>query len=300
MTGIQRTVHYPVLLKESIDSLDVCPNAWYIDGTFGFGGHSKEILSRGGKVLGIDQDKQTIEIAEKDFSESVKSGSVILKHANFRTLKEVTQTLKIKPEGVLLDLGYSSWQLDESSRGFSFLKDEPLDMRMDPQNQGVRARDLVNGLYEKELSKLIESYGEDPLARQIAKQIVKQRSLRHIETTFELASIIRDVYKHYYHSRSSKDPATKTFQALRIAVNDEINALKEGLRGAFEIVSAGGCVAVITFHGLEDRVVKKQFQAWIDSEQAKQSDKKPTLPSQNELIANPRSHSAKLRIIFKK
>jgi len=302
MTGIKKTdpVHIPVLLKETVLALNIQPEMWYVDGTFGWGGHSREIITMGGRVLGLDQDKESINLAKKQFDKEIKEGRLILEQGNFRSLSAYAAKHNLKPEGVLLDLGFSSWQLDQSGRGFTYMRNEPLDMRMDPHNYSVKARDLVNGLYENELAKLIQSYGEDPLAKMIAKQIVKLRKIKAIETTTELAQIIRDVYRHYYHSRSSTDPAAKTFQALRIAVNDEMNALREGLSCAMEILKSGGRVAVISFHGLEDRIVKKMFQDWVEKEEAELFLKKPALPDESELRANSRSHSAKLRVLIKK
>jgi len=293
------SIHIPVLLEETITALAIKADQWYVDGTFGFGGHSREIIKRGGKVLGIDQDEESLKNAVKIFESEINKGKLVLEKSNFRSLAEIASKALVKPLGILLDLGFSSWQLDQSGRGFSFLKNEFLDMRMDPTNQAVKAKDLVNGLYEKELGKLIDSYGEDPLAFQIARYLIRKRKEKPIENTFDLANLIRDVYKHYYHGRSSTNPATKTFQALRIAVNDEINALKEGLEGAINILASGGVLAVITFHGLEDRTVKKTFQHWTDLDLGVLVSKKAIIPSEEELKQNPRSHSAKLRVFIK-
>jgi len=299
MTGIKNTNHIPVLLTEVIESLNIKPKEWYVDGTFGFGGHSKVIIQRGGNVLGMDQDSQVIAQVRLTYSQEIKQNRLILENANFSTLKDIAAKHQIVPSGILLDLGYSSWQLDESGRGFSFLKNEILDMRMDPQNQAVRACDLINGLYEKELWQMITNFGEDPLAKQIAKKIVEKRKLGKIETTIQLGTIVNDVYRHYYRGKSLKNPATKTFQALRIVVNDEINVLEKGLQAAMEILKPNGNLAVITFHGLEDRLIKQRFAQWSKDGLGKNYYKKPIYPSALELSENPRSHSAKLRVFSK-
>jgi len=299
MTGIKKTEHVPVLLNEVLENLKITKNGWYIDGTFGLGGHSREIIKKEGRVLGLDQDKETINKGTVEYRGEIKSGALILEKASFSTLKTVAAKHNIIPKGILLDLGFSSWQLDQSGRGFSFSKNEIMDMRMDPENQGVRACDLVNGLYENELFKLISTYGEDPLAKQIASKIVAKRKTHRIEIATELATLIEDVYKHYYHNKSLKNPATKTFQALRIVVNDEINSLIQGMQSALEVLENKGKLAIITFHGLEDRTVKKTFAAWEKYGRGNLVYKKPIYPSDEEISQNLRSHSAKLRIFNK-
>jgi 16S rRNA (cytosine1402-N4)-methyltransferase len=299
MTNWQITSNYhtPVLLKEAIDGLQVKPAEWYVDCTLGGGGHTKEILLRGGKVLGIDQDKSALKAAGENLK---NAGEVIFVQTNFSHLEEVVKKHNINPLGVLFDLGVSSHQFSGQGRGFSFQIDEPLDMRMDVENQTVTARNLVNGLYEKELEKLIATYGEDPLAKRIASAIVRARGVKPIETTFELSEVVSEVYRRVYRKPSRINAATRTFQALRIAVNDEINVLKDGLEGASKVLVSGGRCAVITFHGLEDKIVKTSMLRWEKKGLGETITKKPFIPSEEEVSKNPRSRSAKLRIFEKK
>jgi len=291
--------HTSVLLQEAVDGLKVTKGKWYVDCTLGAGGHTKEIVSRGGNVLAIDQDKEAIVEAKKQLPEDVQE-NVVFRKANFSKLADIVTEENVKPAGVLFDLGVSSYQLTGNKRGFSFQVEEPLDMRMDPETQTVTVRSLINGLYEKEIEKLISLYGEDPLAKGIARAIVRARSLKPIETTVELAAIVGEVYKRAYRKPSKLNPATKTFQALRIAVNDEINALKDGLNAAVEVLQPGGRCVVISFHGLEDKTVKTTFTNWEQESKGIKITEKPVIPSVEEMEKNPRSRSAKLRIFEKK
>ncbi|MGI5828503.1 MAG: 16S rRNA (cytosine(1402)-N(4))-methyltransferase RsmH [Patescibacteria group bacterium] len=293
----QNNFHTPVLLEEAVDALNVQIGQWYVDCTLGGGGHTKEIVRRGGKVLGIDQDKDSLAEARENLKEA---GEVRFQKANFSALEAIVREENITPAGVLFDLGVSSHQLSGQGRGFSLQVDEPLDMRMDPETQTVTARNLVNGLYEKELEKLITTYGEDPLAKRIAAAIIRTRSSKPIETTRELADLVAEVYKKTYRKPSRIHPATRTFQALRIAVNDEINVLKEALVASLKVLKPRGRCVVISFHGLEDKVVKTSFRVWETKTLGKTLTPKPIIPNEEEIYKNPRSRSAKLRIFEKK
>lgn len=288
--------HIPVMLKEAISYLDIKPNHWYIDCNLGGGGHTEGILKAGGKVLGIDLDPDAIEeVSKKNFPLE----RLILINDNFSHLSHITHTtLTSQPSpisGVLFDLGISSYQLEKPERGFSFNVDAPLDMRMDP-TVGVTAADLVNVLPEKELSRLFWEYGEENFARPIAKKIVEYRKIKKIETTSELVKIILSV-KHA--GREKIHPATKVFQALRIAVNDELRNLEEALPQALEILQPRGRLAVISFHSLEDRIVKNFFKNEEEKSSLKILTPKPIGPTEEEIIFNPRSRSAKLRVAQK-
>jgi 16S rRNA (cytosine1402-N4)-methyltransferase len=299
MTGIKNNFHKSVLLKIAIEALCVKKDQWYVDCTLGGGGHSLEILRFGGKVLGIDQDMQAILKATSRIQKEFDKDRYVLKKSNFSKLAQICSEYEIKPKGILFDLGVSSYQIDGNGRGFSFQVDEELDMRMDPDTHSAKAKDLVNGLYEKELGELIRKYGEDPLAHKIAHLIVEQRKFALIETTGQLAQIIEQIYRQKYHSKSTTSPATKTFQALRIAVNDEVNALESGLAQVINILDKNGRVVVISFHGLEDKIVKQTFKKWQEESLGQILTKKPTYPSEAEISDNPRARSAKLRVFEK-
>ena len=250
--------HIPVLLNETIDGLDIKENGIYVDGTAGGGGHSYEILKRlkSGKLISIDQDPDAIATVKQRFKDN--ENSIIIK-GNFSEMKSLLNQRGIyQVDGVLLDIGVSSHQLDTAERGFSFHEDAPLDMRM--SQSGTSAADLVNNLSQKELSRIIYTYGEEKYADSISKGIVKYRENKPIETTFELAEIIRNSVPE--RVRRAGHPARKTFQALRIEVNHELDALKQGLDDAFELLGKDGRLAVITFHSLEDRIVKQKMASW--------------------------------------
>ncbi|NMC36045.1 16S rRNA (cytosine(1402)-N(4))-methyltransferase RsmH [Candidatus Beckwithbacteria bacterium] len=291
--------HQSVLLHEVLEALRIHDGAWYLDATIGGGGHSEAILKKGAYVLGIDQDEAALETSKTRLSTFYKNGQLKLEKANFADLERIVAKHKISPKGILFDLGVSSYQIGGNQRGFSFQVDETLDMRMNPEFQQVTAKDLVNGLYEKELEQLISKYGEDPLARPIAKAIIAFRKHQFIETTGQLREIIEKVYHRAYRSRSRMNPATKTFQALRIAVNDEIEALKSGLEAALHILQEKGVCVVISFHGLEDKIVKTTFLDWESQELGERMYQKPIVANEQELESNPRSRSAKLRAFIK-
>lgn len=301
-------VHKPVLLEETIDLLNVKPDGIYIDGTAGGGGHSKAILDKltHGKLISIDQDPDAIKIINEKFAGNKSS---IIVESNFSEITEITKELSIdKVDGVLLDIGVSSYQLDAAKRGFSYYNDAPLDMRM--SKSGISASDIVNDYSWQELAEIISKYGEDKFAKKIAKAIVKNREASKIKTTLELAEIIKGAIPAASRRNGGGHPARKTFQAIRIAVNDELNVLEKGLKGAFSVLNSGGRLVVITFHSLEDRIVKKNMALWCNSctcppdfpvcvcenkAKAKLLTKKPITASYGEIEMNPRSRSAKLR-----
>lgn len=299
------TYHIPVMLSEVIDYLNIIPGEWYVDCNLGGGGHTERIFKKGGKVLGIDLDPDAIsEVANKNNLSIEKRGTSLFAHSdnlilyqsNFANLTQVLKDISIDHvSGVLFDLGVSSHQLEVSERGFSFNTDAPLDMRMD-KSSGVTAADLVNALYEKELAELFWKLGEEHFSRPIARRIAEYRQKKKIETTNELAKIILSVRKRSDSDRTH--PATRIFQALRIAVNDELNSLNTALPQATDILVSGGRVVVISFHSLEDRIVKDFF-----TEQSEKTlkiiTKKPIIPTHCEIERNPRSRSGKLRVAEK-
>ncbi len=304
-------LHKPVLLNETIEALDIKEDGIYIDGTAGGGGHSEEIAKRltSGRLFSIDQDPDAIKVSSKRLNKYPCSTVV---ESNFSDMDKILNKNEIKKvDGILLDLGVSSYQLDEPERGFSYHNDAILDMRM--KKSGVSAYDLVNNLDFKELVSVLSKYGEEKYARNIAKNIVKQRELEPIRTTLELAQIIKSSVPAAVR-RESGHPARKTFQALRIAVNGELDRLKEGLEVAFSVLKPGGRLVVITFHSLEDRIVKQKMAGWTKgcicppdfpvcvcgrTPDAKLLFKKPVTASSDELEKNPRSRSAKLRCCIK-
>ena len=302
--------HIPVMLYEAVDGLNIRPDGVYVDGTAGGGGHSAEILSRlqSGTLYSIDQDPDAIATVTERFKDD--PNSVIIK-GNFSDMKTLlAQKNVFSVDGVLLDIGVSSHQLDDKDRGFSFHEDAPLDMRM--SREGLSAADLVNTLSAEELSRILYDYGEEKYARSIANGIVKARADKPIETTLELAETVKNNVPQKV--RRDSHPARKTFQALRIAVNRELDALEEGLQSAYEMLSPGGRLCVITFHSLEDRAVKRAMKELAQGctcppdfpvcvcgrkPKVKLVTGKPITPSEEEMETNPRARSAKLRICEK-
>jgi 16S rRNA (cytosine1402-N4)-methyltransferase len=294
-------MHQSVLLKEVVTGLALKQGAVFVDGTLNTGGHSKALCHHLGEkltIIGIDQDKHAIATAKKDrelghclaytFEENFRNLDTVLKRAGYQEV-----------DGVLLDLGFSSDQLESSGRGFSFQKDEPLIMTLkaNPGKHDLTALDVINDWQEENLAAIIRGFGEDPKAYRIAKAIVRARALKKIETTTELREII---IKAVGGKRGRIDPATKTFQALRIVVNDELGALKEGLSKAWEHLKPGGRLAVISFHSLEDRIVKHFMKDEAKMDRGTLISKKPIIAGTEEIKKNPRARSAKLRIIEKK
>lgn len=270
--------HKPVLVQESLKVLDLKGGETFIDATFGGGGHTREVIRRYGdkvKVITIDRDPAT--------------GAEII--GNFRDMDKLLKD--VRPDAMLFDLGISSDQLDASGRGFSFLRDEPLDMRMG--EKGITAAEILNSFDESAIELIIRGFGEERFSKRISSEIVMRRKKKPFRTTFDLVQAIEKVVR-----RSGKiHPATKTFQALRIAVNDELTALEEGLEKGFELLNPGGRLAVITFHSLEDRIVKNFFRDKAKEDKGIIITKKPVPPTDEEIENNPRSRSAKLRAIKK-
>lgn len=289
--------HVSVLLQEAVDGLQVSPGKKYIDATMGAGGHSFEILGREGIVLGIDQDIDAIHEVQNDSRFTIYDlGKLKIAQGNFAKIGEIAQGNGFETvAGVLFDLGVSSHQLDAGERGFSFLQEAPLDMRMDA-SLTVTAKDLVNGLNKGELIQLFTKYGEEPFAKRIAQRIVDKRQEKPIKTTTELAQLVASVYPKGNHK---VHPATKVFQALRIAVNDELVSLETALPQALELLETNGRIAVISFHSLEDRIVKHTFLDWEEKGLGKIITKKPIEPNEEEIEGNRRSRSSKLRIFEK-
>lgn len=304
-------VHKPVLFQETIDSLAIRPDGFYIDGTAGGGGHSRAIVERltTGRLLAIDQDPDAIRVVTERLGSLPQ---VTIRQGNFAQMCDLAHDCGIEhADGILMDIGVSSYQLDNPERGFSYHNDAPLDMRM--SQKGVSAADLVNTLSWQELAQIISRYGEDRNAVRIAKGIEAARKNGPITTTGQLADIIRSSVPAAVR-REAGHPARKTFQALRIAVNGELDRLHEGLEAAFSLLAPGGRLAVITFHSLEDRIVKQQMHQWCQGctcppefpvcvcgkkPQGKLIYKKGLAPSEQEIEENPRARSARLRVIEK-
>jgi len=285
--------HKSVLLTETIDQLNVEFGKRYIDGTLGGGGHTSAILDRGGEVLGIDFDEDALDYVKKELGNEKK---LILARGNFKDIDIIAKENGFeKVAGVLFDLGVSSHHFDDAERGFSFLYDATLDMRMD-RNLSVKAKDLVNGLTKGELYELFYKYGEERFARPISEGIVSARKVKPIETTATLAEIIKNAVRV---TKPGIHPATQSFQALRIAVNDELNSLRQALPKAVELLESRGRLAVISFHSLEDRIVKKYFLEFEEKGLGKNITKKPIVPSEKEININNRARSAKLRVFEK-
>lgn len=301
--------HVSVLLKETVDGAFTDPNGVYADLTTGGGGHSLELAKRldGGRLICFDQDKEALEAA----GERLKGLPVTLVRSNFCEMKSVLADLGIKElDGIIADLGVSSHQLDTAERGFSFHNDAPLDMRM--SGEGLSARDVVNEYDEGELAKILFDYGEEKFGNRIARGIVNARLTAPIETTGQLAEIIKTSVPAAY--RREKNPCRKSFQAIRIEVNHELDVLETALTDGFDVLKVGGRMSVITFHSLEDRIVKNRFKEFCTGctcppefpvcvcgrkPMGRLVDKKPITASPEELERNPRSRSAKLRIIEK-
>lgn len=289
-----RLFHKPVLLKEVIDFLQVKTGKKYIDATVGGGGHSKAILEKGGKVLGIDCDPEAIKAAGEYLSSACPNTSWQLARGNFSKLEEIATAYGFeRAAGILFDLGVSSFQLQTARRGFSFNLEGPLDMRMDPDLK-VTAADLINGLNRGELNELFSKLGEEHYSRRIAEAICRARELAPITSNDRLANIIFEAVP--WRARKGRlHPATRCFQALRIAVNDEFNNLKKALPQALELLKPKGRLIIISFHSGEDRIVKQFFKKSAQEGNIKILTKKPVQPTVEEISENPRSRSAKLR-----
>ncbi len=300
--------HKSVMLKECIDLLDIKPNGIYVDGTVGGAGHSRHIaerLNKDGLLVALDRDPDAVTVA----TERLAGYNAVVVRSNYSQLRLVLDDLKIESvDGILLDLGVSSHQLDKGERGFSYHQDAPLDMRM--SQEGVSARDVVNTYSKDELARILFEYGEEKFSWRIAENIIKSRENAPIETTMQLSEIIKESVPAKV--RREKNPCKKTFQAIRIAVNGEFEHLSAGLDSAFESLKVGGRIAVITFHSLEDRLVKQKFAGWCKGcicnpdfpqcvcgrkPQARLVNRKPIEAGDDELADNNRSRSAKLRVL---
>jgi len=293
----KKYLHNPVLAKEVISFLNPAPGQIIVDATIGGAGHSEQILQRiipGGMLIGIDRDEETLRLA----SERLKpfEGSFKLINKNFEYLKEALKEIGVeKVNGIIFDLGISSIQMEAWGRGFSIKNDGPLDMRMD-RSQTLTAKDLVNRLRESELSDTIRDLGEERFHRRIAKRIVEERSRKEISTTSELSGIILRSLP-YSHNKYKIHPATRTFQAIRIKVNDELGSVREALNALPEALEKGGRACVISFHSLEDRIAKNTFKEFKARGLFNILTKKPVTAKEVEVISNPRSRSAKLRAV---
>ena len=306
--------HIPVMLNECLEGLDIKADGTYVDGTVGGAGHSIEIvkrLSENGRLICVDKDEDALKAAGERLAPYKDRVTFI--HDDYKNLVNELDSIGVgKVDGILLDLGVSSYQLDNAERGFSYMKDAPLDMRMD-RSQRISAHEVVNGYTESELARILFDYGEEKLARQIARNIVRARSEKPIETTLELAKIVEDTYPAKTRWKFGH-PAKRTFQAIRIEVNDELSSLGEAVTAMARRLEKGGRMAVITFHSLEDRIVKSAFKELSLActcppdfpvcicgkvQEVELVNKKPITASEEELENNSRSQSAKLRVIEK-
>lgn len=305
-----KQLHYSVLLNECIEGLNIKENGKYVDATVGYAGHSKNILAKikKGHLFAFDEDEEAVKYSKKELS-SIGDNFTIFRE-NFVNMPKVLKDSGIENvDGILFDLGFSSPQIDDASRGFSFMLDAPLDMRMDNQNY-LTAQNIVNTYSKEELIKIFFDYGEEKLSKVIAEKIILERKSKKINTTLELVDIILSAVGANYFYKNH--PERKIFQALRIEVNNELKVLEEVLPQAIDMLSSGGRMCVITFHSLEDKIVKKIFKKYSEVDEIlkgvkdipkeyqpkiKILNKKPILPSEKELSENSRSHSAKLRII---
>ncbi len=303
--------HVSVLLKETIDGLNINPDGIYVDGTLGGGGHAYEVckhLSSKGRLIGIDQDSEALEAARERLSEF--EDKVTMVRSNYCEIDTILKDLDIdKVDGIVLDLGVSSYQLDNLERGFSYKADAPLDMRMDTR-QMITASDVVNNYSENELYRIIRDYGEDRFAKNIAKHIVMARKKKPLTTTGELSEIVKKSIPMKFQAKGGH-PAKKTFQAIRIEVNNELKVLKDSIDTMIEHLNLGGRICIITFHSLEDRIVKTKFRENENPcicppdfpvcvcgkvSKGKVITRRPIIPSEEEIVNNKRAKSSKLRI----
>lgn len=297
---MMNTKHKPVMLKEAIEALNLKPGMTIVDATIGTGGHSLEIAGKifpGGRLIGIDRDEDSLAIAKENLREFGEGVSFI--HSDFRGMEGILNSLNLtKIDGILMDLGISSYQLDSLDRGFSFRYDAPLDMRMDKTSY-ISAYDLVNNLTEKEISDILWQFGEERWHNRIARLLIREREHNPVATTGQLKDIVMKSIPYRFSGSSRIHPATRTFQALRIAVNRELEALKEVLDKLPYFLNNQARVCVISFHSLEDRIVKHNFRDLAKEGVYKIISKKPLEPSEGEAQDNPRSRSAKMRIAQK-
>ena len=305
--------HVPVLFNEVMESLDIKPDGIYVDGTVGGGGHSSGIcqrLTEGGVLIAVDRDREALAAAEKRLEEYSCEKRFV--HANYSDVEAIAEAAGKKVQGILLDLGVSSYQLDNPERGFSYMQDAPLDMRMDDSDR-LTAYDIVNGYSKDELARMIREYGEERWAARIAEFIIRERAEDPIDSTGRLTEIIKAAIPAKAR-RTGPHPAKRTFQAIRIEVNDELGHLREAVEKLPDLLESGGRIAIITFHSLEDRIVKTEFERRLDPctcpkdfpvcvcgkvADVKRVTRKPIAPSEEETESNPRARSAKLRVLEK-
>ena len=316
MNNVKEFEHKPVMLEESLKQLDVIEDGVYVDCTVGGAGHSAEILkmlSKNGTLICIDRDINAVETSRKRLKEIDSQAKVIIVKDSYERIIDILKENNIeKADGILFDLGVSSHQLDEEERGFSYQKDAPLDMRMDNENQ-ITAHKIINNYSKKELETIIRDYGEERWAVRIVDFIINERNKNTINSTGELVKIIKAAIPKAAR-RDGPHPAKRTFQAIRIAVNDELNILKKSLENAFDALKKERRICVISFHSLEDRIVKRFFKSKEgrctcprdypvcvcgNKKEAKIITKRPILPSENEVESNPRARSAKMRVLLK-
>lgn len=294
---MEEYLHRPVMLKEVLSLLDLKPGMTVVDGTVGLGGHAQSLLEKiapNGKLIGIDKDADALRAARKNLKAFAKN--CLLIHEDFRHLDQILKKSDVsRVDAILLDLGVSSYQMDDPERGFSIKSDGPLDMRMDRKGF-ISAYDLLNNLTQEEISSILWKFGQERFSRRIARHIVAARLAAPIASTKELARLVEEAvpYKMRFHRIH---PATRTFQALRIAVNRELDALEEGLAKASRFLKKGGRLCVISFHSLEDKIVKENFRALGKTGNYRLVFKKILQPSREEVLENPRSRSAKMRMI---
>jgi len=289
--------HIPVMLAEALDALKIKSNSWYIDATFGQGGHTKEILNLGGNVIAFDYDQDNIEVGQEKFASETKKGSLILIRENFDQLEKIIKELGLPVAGILFDFGTTSEQLMSPKKGLSFEgEDQELDMRLDDR-LGVKAKDLLAVMGQKQLQKIFEVFGGEKEARKIAHEIIeKRRAGEFITTVGQLVQLIKLTKAH---NPKNIHPATKVFQALRIAVNDELGSIHRALPQAIKILKPGSRIITIAFHEGEDRIIKNYFKKWQVENKGQQLTKKVIKPTEKEITNNPKARSARMRIFRK-
>jgi 16S rRNA (cytosine1402-N4)-methyltransferase len=291
-------IHIPVLKEKVLEYLNPQPNENFIDATINGGGHAFAILEKtgpNGKLLGIEWDEEIFKNLKAKFENTKLKERIIIVNDNFKNLKKIIEKENFQnPNGIIFDLGFSSWHIEKSKRGFSFMKDEILDMRYDKKSD-LRAIDILNKWQERDIEKILREYGEEKYSKKIAKAIVEERRKKPILKTSELSCLVEKIVR----KRGKIHPSTKTFQALRIAVNQELENLKEVLPQAIEVLKSKGRLVIISFHSLEDRIVKNFFKEKAKEGVIEILTKKPIIPSKKEIKENPRSRSAKLRAIKK-
>jgi 16S rRNA (cytosine1402-N4)-methyltransferase len=295
-------MHTPVLQKEILEALSPKPNENFIDATFGFGGHAIDILKKNrpsGKVIGIEIDPVEIKQFKEDnnFNQDC-TDRLILLNDSYINISKIVEDNDLKINGVLFDLGLSSWHFEKSNRGFSFRKDEALDMRFNPEKNQLTAYEIVNYYKEDQIEQILREFAQEELSKIIAKNIVKARDVRPIRTTSELLQVIMNNLPRWYKRRKIH-PATKTFQALRMATNDELETIRKGVGEAIKVLESNGKIAVISFHSLEDKIIKEMFRELEKENVIKIINKKPIIAKFGEVKINPRARSAKLRIATK-